>query len=115
MAVYTTIEAVKPKLRTGLLDEGGIELRDEQERAVGVAMKYFKRHKKHARFLWNAKMRFGKTICALELAKRMGALQGDDRVNRTIIVTHRPVVNDSWKEDFQKVFGEDCTSCHYGT
>lgn len=115
MAVYTTIEAVKPKLRTGLLDEGGIDLRDEQERAVGVAMKYFKRHKKHARFLWNAKMRFGKTICALELAKRMGALQGDDRVSRTIIVTHRPVVNDSWKEDFQKVFGEDCTSCHYGT
>lgn len=115
MAVYTTIEAVKPKLRTGLFDEGGIELRDEQERAVGVAMKYFKRHKKHARFLWNAKMRFGKTICALELAKRMGALQGDDRVSRTIIVTHRPVVNDSWKEDFQKVFGEDCTSCHYGT
>ena len=115
MAVYTTIEAVKPKLRTGLLDEGGIELRDEQERAVGVAMKYFKRHKKHARFLWNAKMRFGKTICALELAKRMGALQGDDRVSRTIIVTHRPVVNDSWKKDFQKVFGEDCTSCHYGT
>lgn len=115
MAVYTTIEAVRPKLRTGLLDEGGIELRDEQERAVGVAMKYFKRHKKHARFLWNAKMRFGKTICALELAKRMGALQGDDRVSRTIIVTHRPVVNDSWKENFQKVFGEDCTSCHYGT
>lgn len=115
MAVYTTIEAVKPKLRTGLLDEGGIELRDEQEQAVAEAMKYFKRHKKHARFLWNAKMRFGKTICALELAKRMGALQGDDRVSRTIIVTHRPVVNDSWKEDFQKVFGEDCTSCHYGT
>lgn len=115
MAVYTTIEAVKPKLRTGLLDEGGIELRDEQEQAVAEAMKYFKRHKKHARFLWNAKMRFGKTICALELAKRMGALQGDDRVSRTIIVTHRPVVNDSWKEDFQKVFGEDCMSCHYGT
>lgn len=115
MAVYTTIEAVKPKLRTGLPDEGGIELRDEQEQAVGEAMKYFKRHKKHARFLWNAKMRFGKTICALELAKRMGALQGDDKVSRTIIVTHRPVVNDSWKEDFQKVFGEDCTSCHYGT
>lgn len=115
MAVYTTIEAVKPKLRTGLPDEGGIELRDEQEQAVAEAMKYFKRHKKHARFLWNAKMRFGKTICALELAKRMGALQGDDKVSRTIIVTHRPVVNDSWKEDFQKVFGEDCTSCHYGT
>lgn len=115
MAVYTTIEAVKPKPHTGLIDEGGIELRDEQEQAVAEAMKYFKRHKKHARFLWNAKMRFGKTICALELAKRMGALQGDDRVGRTIIVTHRPVVNDSWKEDFQKVFGEDCTSCHYGT
>lgn len=115
MAVYTTIEAVKPKQRTGLFDDGGIVLRDEQEQAVGDAIKYFKRHKKGARFLWNAKMRFGKTICALELAKRMAGLDGDDRVRRTIIVTHRPVVNDSWKEDFDKVFGEDCTSCHYGT
>ena len=115
MAVYTTIEAVKPKQRTGLFDGGGIVLRDEQEQAVGDAIKYFKRHKKSARFLWNAKMRFGKTICALELAKRMALLDGDDRVRRTIIVTHRPVVNDSWKEDFQKVFGEDCSSCHYAT
>ena len=115
MAVYTTIEAVKPKQRTGLFDDGGIVLRDEQEQAVGYAIKYFKKHKKGARFLWNAKMRFGKTICALELAKRMAGLDGDDRVRRTIIVTHRPVVNDSWKEDFNKVFGEDCTSCHYGT
>ncbi len=115
MAVYTTIEVVKPKRQTGLFDEGGIELRDEQEQAVGEAIKYFKRHKKNARFLWNAKMRFGKTVCALELAKRMGSLEGDDRVSRTIIVTHRPVVNDSWKEDFDKIFGEDCTTCHYGT
>ena len=115
MAVYTTIEAVKPKQRTGLFDGGGIELRDEQEQAVGDAIRYFKRHKKSARFLWNAKMRFGKTICALELAKRMAQLDGDDRVRRTIIVTHRPVVNNSWKEDFQKVFGEDCASCHYAT
>ena len=115
MAVYTTIEAVKPKQRTGLFDGGGIELRDEQEQAVGDAIRYFKRHKKSARFLWNAKMRFGKTICALELAKRMSLLDGDDRVRRTIIVTHRPVVNDSWKEDFLKVFGEDCSSCHYAT
>ena len=114
MAVYTTIEAVKPKQRTGGSD-GGIELRDEQEQAVGDAIRYFKRHKKSARFLWNAKMRFGKTICALELAKRMAQLDGDDRVRRTIIVTHRPVVNNSWKEDFQKVFGEDCASCHYAT
>ncbi len=115
MAVYTTIEAVKPKQQTGHSGEGGIELRDEQEQAVGEAIKYFKRHKKNARFLWNAKMRFGKTVCALELAKRMGSLEGDDRVSRTIIVTHRPVVNDSWKEDFDKIFGEDCTTYHYGT
>ena len=115
MAVYTTIEAVKPKQCTGLFDGGGIELRDEQEQAVGDAIRYFKRHKKSARFLWNAKMRFGKTLCALELAKRMALLDGDDRVRRTIIVTHRPVVNDSWKEDFDKVFGEDCSLCHYAT
>ncbi len=113
MAVYTTIEAVKPKRQTG--HPGGIELRDEQEQAVGKAIKYFRLHKTNASFLWNAKMRFGKTVCALELAKRMGCLEGDDQVIRTIIVTHRPVVNDSWKVDFTKVFGEDCTTCHYGT
>jgi superfamily II DNA or RNA helicase len=47
--------------------------------------------------LWNAKMRFGKTLTALEVAKQMG-------FKRTIIITHRPVVSDGWFEDFGKIF-----------
>ena len=93
-----------------------IKLRKEQEEAIQKALKYFEKNPKNAKFLWNAKMRFGKTICALELAKRMGKWKGDQCVRRTIIVTHRPVVNASWKEDFQKVFDkEDNPSYHYAT
>ena len=113
MPVYSTIEPVAPK-PAGAADER-IRLRPEQEEAVADALKYFTRHRRQPRYLWNAKMRFGKTICALELARRMGTLTGDARVRRTIIVTHRPVVNDSWRADFTKVFGADCTSCAYGT
>lgn len=47
--------------------------------------------------LWNAKMRFGKTLSALQVAKQMG-------FKKTIIFTHRPVVSDGWYEDFQKIF-----------
>ncbi len=47
--------------------------------------------------LWNAKMRFGKTLTALEVAKRMN-------FKKTIIFTHRPVVSDGWYDDFGKIF-----------
>lgn len=47
--------------------------------------------------LWNAKMRFGKTLSALELVRRI-------EFSRTIIITHRPVVDVGWYEDFQKIF-----------
>lgn len=47
--------------------------------------------------LWNAKMRFGKTLSALQVAKEMG-------FKKTLIFTHRPVVSDGWYEDFKKIF-----------
>ena len=47
--------------------------------------------------LWNAKMRFGKTLTALEVAKRSSFF-------RTIIITHRPAVEDGWFDDFNKIF-----------
>jgi len=47
--------------------------------------------------LWNAKMRFGKTLSALEVVRRLELM-------RTIIVTHRPVVEKGWFEDFGKIF-----------
>lgn len=45
--------------------------------------------------LWNAKMRFGKTLSALEVVRLM-------KFKRTIIMTHRPVVDDGWYDDFGK-------------
>ena len=114
MAVYTTIEPVEKKQAMGLFEDNTIVLREEQEDAINAALKYFKKKSGH-KFLWNAKMRFGKTLCALELARRMGRWDGENKVKRTLIVTHRPVVNQSWSEDFVKIFGEDCTSYKYGT
>lgn len=71
-----------------------IVLRPEQEEAIDRTVKQFKRSD---RMLWNAKMRFGKTLSALEVIRRCG-------YKKTIIVTHRPVVNDGWYEDFTKIF-----------
>lgn len=115
MAVYTTIEPVEAKTRLNPPGGRGIVLRPEQEQAVSVAFRYFKKGLKHPKFLWNAKMRFGKTLCALELARRMGELDAGHRVRRTLIVTHRPVVNKSWKDDFEKIFGGHATTYRYGT
>lgn len=47
--------------------------------------------------LWNAKMRFGKTVSALEVIRQC-------KFNKTIIITHRPVVDKGWEEDFNKIF-----------
>ena len=46
--------------------------------------------------LWNAKMRFGKTLTALQLIK-------EEKWQRVLIMTHRPVVSDSWFDDFGKM------------
>jgi superfamily II DNA or RNA helicase len=47
--------------------------------------------------LWFAKMRFGKTLSALQVVK-------DLDLKRTLILTHRPVVDEGWFEDFGKIF-----------
>lgn len=79
-------------------------LRPEQREAVDRTLKQFRKGNK---MLWNAKMRFGKTVCALHVAKEMQA-------QRTIIITHRPVVDKSWFDDFQQIFYGDAT-WHYGS
>ena len=71
-----------------------IIFRPEQKEAIEKTIKQFK---KSDRMLWNAKMRFGKTLAALEVVKRSS-------FHRTIIITHRPVVSDGWYEDFNKIF-----------
>ncbi len=74
-----------------------IILRDEQEDAIKLAQKVFKNSN---RALWNAKMRFWKTVSALELVKR-------EWFKKAIIVTHRPVVKASWYDDFSKIFNSE--------
>lgn len=71
-----------------------IVFRPEQEEAIEKTLKQFKTG---SRMLWNAKMRFGKTLSALQVVKKADFA-------KTIIVTHRPVVDDGWYEDFQKIF-----------
>lgn len=85
-------------------DNNPIILRPEQEEAVKKTIKNFETSD---RMLWNAKMRFGKTICALEIVRRK-------QYSKTIILTHRPVVDDGWFEDFNKIFSND-KSYKYGS
>ncbi len=76
-----------------------IVFRPEQERAINRTVKYFAK-KRNKIFLWNAKMRFGKTLCALEVVRRM-------KFAKTIIVTHRPAVKENWFDDYGKIFHDD--------
>ncbi|PLS29157.1 Eco57I restriction-modification methylase domain-containing protein [Bifidobacterium parmae] len=78
-------------------DRTPIVFRQEQKNAINETLKRFR---KADRYLWNAKMRFGKTLSALEVIRRAGFA-------RTIIMTHRPVVDKGWYEDFTKIFGPD--------
>ncbi|MGN1273552.1 MAG: DEAD/DEAH box helicase, partial [Thermoguttaceae bacterium] len=71
-----------------------VSFRPEQEKAISQTVERFKTGN---RFLWNAKMRFGKTLCALEVVRQM-------RFRKTIIITHRPVVDEGWYSDFKKIF-----------
>ena len=84
---------------------GPIKFRPEQEKAIKDTVDHFKlKTGKH--FLWNAKMRFGKTISGLEVALRM-------EYKSTLIITHRPVVDKGWSDDFNKVFRNKKDPNHY--
>lgn len=74
-------------------------LRDEQEEAVSKALDYFKLHENGA-FLWNAKPRFGKTLAAYDLCKRLNAV-------KVLIVTNRPAIANSWYSDYATFLGTE--------
>lgn len=71
-----------------------IDFREEQLDAVEKTLKAFQTSDE---MLWYAKMRFGKTLTALEVVRRL-------QYRKVIIVTHRPVVSDGWETDFKKIF-----------
>lgn len=72
-------------------------LREEQSTAITLAHNYFEAHvsdEEPPRFLWNAKMRFGKTFAAYHLAKLRNA-------HRVLVVSYKPAVSHSWRQDLQ--------------
>ena len=72
-------------------------MRPEQYRAVQDTIRFFKSAKDDdpsgaPKFLWNAKMRFGKTFASYQLAKKMG-------FKRVLVLTFKPAVESAWRED----------------
>jgi len=97
------VRTVLAELRTGRQFTGThhqtFPMRREQAEAVKVTHAYFLSRwaeDMHAvpRFLWNAKMRFGKTFTTYQLAKRLGA-------KRVLVVTFKPAVEDAWQTDLE--------------
>ena len=96
------IQEVISKIKQGKgAGHGAIKFRPEQEKAIHDTVEYFQKEfkdpNKGKHYLWNAKMRFGKTLSGLEVAKRCG-------YRSTLIITHRPVVDKGWHDDFEKIF-----------
>ena len=84
---------INSSIEESFIDGVEIQLRPEQENAVKQTQKVFR---DKDRMLWNAKMRFGKTLTALQLVK-------NEQFQKVLIMTHRPVVSDSWFDDFKKM------------
>lgn len=81
---------------TSVVKQAPIIFRPEQTECINKVIKHFK---KADRFLINAKMRYGKTFVSLEIVKQ-------SKFKKTIIMTHRPVVDAGWYEDFTKIFSD---------
>ena len=97
--VERAIEAVKNNETTMLQRTQDFKMRPEQEEAVTKTADYFESFAADksnegltAHFLWNAKMRFGKTFTAYQLALRM-------KWKHVLVLTFKPAVKTAWKED----------------
>lgn len=98
-ATLDEVRAAIAAVRTGRpYDPGRTQdfgMRPEQAEAVERTASYFADHADDThppRFLWNAKMRFGKTFSTYQLAKRMGW-------KRLLVLTYKPAVRNSWRDD----------------
>ena len=92
IAVRDGIDNVQMRTQT-------FRMRPEQYKAVEMTMAYYRKAKRDEptrapKFLWNAKMRFGKTFASYELAKKMG-------LTRILVLTFKPAVESAWAEDLQ--------------
>lgn len=99
----TDVRTVLTELRTGKRYTGShhetFSMRKEQAEAVKKTFEYYhsiwsENPKSAPRFLWNAKMRFGKTFTTYQLAKKLCA-------KRVLVVTFKPAVEDAWQTDLE--------------
>lgn len=97
--VEQAIEAVRQHQTTLLERTQDFTMRPEQARAVSKTAAYFRAFAQDPanqgltpHFLWNAKMRFGKTFTAYQLAREMGW-------RHLLVLTFKPAVKTAWKED----------------
>lgn len=97
------VRAAIQELRSGMRYTGthsdDFPMREEQQRAVDKTYAYFQDSwaldsDAVPEFLWNAKMRFGKTFTSYQLAKRLEA-------KRVLVVTFKPAVEDAWQKDLE--------------
>lgn len=97
------VKAAIIALKTGEMNEESrsldFKMRPEQKAAVEKTADYFRsfqkeNHDKPPHFLWNAKMRFGKTFTAYQLAKKMGW-------RKVLVLTFKPAVQNAWEEDLK--------------
>ena len=97
--VLEAITAVKDRKATIAQRTLDFSMRPEQRRAVEQTQSYFHSWRnenpdKPPRFLWNAKMRFGKTFATYQLAKAEG-------YKRILVLTFKPAVEESWRDDLE--------------
>ena len=97
------VKTVLAELRTGQRFSGThherFGMRAEQAEAVSKTLGYYRSiwaedANAAPRFLWNAKMRFGKTFTSYQLAKQLGA-------KRVLVLTFKPAVEDAWQNDLE--------------
>lgn len=69
--------------------QDSFKMRPDQQKAVDKAYKYFTENKGNI-FLWDAKMRFGKTFCAYQLIKKLKA-------KKVLVVTYKPAIVKEWE------------------
>ena len=94
--VKAAIVAVKERQDVAWNRDKTFGMRPEQQKAVDKTAAYFDSYQSEAdrvpHFLWNCKMRFGKTFTTYQLAKRMGW-------SRILVLTFKPAVAHAWEED----------------
>jgi len=98
------VKAAVIAVRSGEMNEENrsldFRMRPEQAEAVEKTSAYFKSFSsenpdKVPHFLWNAKMRFGKTFAAYQLARKM-------KWSKVLVLTFKPAVQSSWEEDLKR-------------